>query len=436
MKLARLAIALSLATTALPAIASPDARSLGMGGTGVATAHGAAAAFHNPALLARHGKERFSLILPALQAGLTDADDTLTDFQDIQDGSMQATTDAFNAFQASTTVANGQALGAAVNRLDTDLASIDKGTFDARLGVMPLSFAVLRDTTSFALSTNASVRLEGMFNYNDQGLLSGYSSLLTDGAITNTEANDPANGPYFDATCVASQNTAITPAYEPCLLLPEDTLQSAVGVVGLATAEVGFSFARTVTIGGQDLQVGVTPKFQQVRTYYYLSVANSHVSGSELSDYEKSYTTGNLDIGLAKTFAGTPWSVGLAVTNLIPQEFETVVSPMSGSSFTLEMAPKVTVGGEGHWKRATLTADLDLTKTESLTRIGNDEQFLSVGGEFGWRALNLRAGYRHNLANSEYKGGLTAGLGLGPVSVSGLYADNAASVVVQFSTPY
>lgn len=427
------ALTVLLCTISFQVNASPDARSLGMGGTGVASAHGAASPLHNPALLARHASDdRFSLILPTLNVGLVDADDTLTGFQDAQDGSFDKTTQAYENFQMNPTAANGMALGQEVTGLNRDLVKLDKGSFQLDANVLPLSFAVFREKTSWAFFTNASMRMDGLFSYNDQSMLTAYSNILTDGTVTNPEAT--GNPSIFDGPCVANEQ-ATTQQYEQCLLYPDEAARSTLSAVGLAVAEAGISFAHTLNLGGYDVEVGVTPKYQQVRTYYYQQTANSETSSSELTDYEKAYTTANVDVGFAKTFIGTPWSTGLVIKNMVPQEFDTVADA-AGKSYQLKMTPQVTVGGQGKWAHSTLTADLDLTKTDSLAGFGDDTQFLSVGGEFGLRSLNLRLGYRHNLADGEFKGGVTAGLGLGPLALSALYADNAASVALQLGTPF
>jgi len=215
------------------------------------------------------------------------------------------------------------------------------------------------------------------------------------------------------------------------LTLTEDNrpeLKSSVSVVGANIAEMGVSFARRFNINGEDINVGITPKFQRLDMFDHTYIAESLVDGSELeaieNDFigyiEEHYTTKstmNIDIGISKDFVYKgKIRAGLVIKNLISQTFETD----SGSKITIPTQARV---GIAHMAKFTTFAfDIDLTENEPLS-FGEPTQYVAFGAELNiFDHAKIRAGYRNNIAVIN-GASISAGLAFTPF---GIGADVAA----------
>jgi hypothetical protein len=204
----------------------------------------------------------------------------------------------------------------------------------------------------------------------------------------------------------------------------EDTLQSRGRVLASAVAEVGISVASTFDLpDGQQLQVGISPKYVELRTFQYTETVAGFEDDNADSDENQTEKSGfNLDVGAAYAFGeDKQWNAGVVIKNLIPMELDSSVStdPLKQEQqYTLELKPMLTAGvahiGEYH----VLTAELDLTKKKGFGYADNT-QWLAVGAEFdAFRYAQLRLGARQNLASNDDNDGIaeetqfTAGIGL------------------------
>lgn len=426
-----------------------DARSVGMGGTGVASARFASAALFNPALLAaQDGSDKFGMILPSIGVSATDAGSVHNDVKNLQDGSFSNTENDFNSFRNTPTSATATAMSGDLMQLNAGLAQISDKSLDFQAGLVPLSVAFPGKKFAVGIYSNVSVDVAARFEYakSDSALLTEYANFMGKAApyIDNANsgdksaqanlallANDPQYSDIFSgAGCVAakqSTGSSTSGAVAACVKDPNNSVQSSIQAIGAAIGEVGIALAHEY----DGVAVGVTPKFLNVKTFYYSKVLQNNTSFS-VSDSSKSYTAMNVDLGVAYKVPESPWKLGASVKDLIPESFDTVTDS-TGIKYAVKVNPRVTVGGEGRWRFGTLTADLDLTRNQSPVPWGNASQFLSVGGEFDLWILKARAGYRQNLIDGPIKNEISAGLALGPLAVSAFTGttQNTAGVVAQ-----
>ncbi|BCE00263.1 conjugal transfer protein TraF [Marinicellulosiphila megalodicopiae] len=244
-----------------------------------------------------------------------------------------------------------------------------------------------------------------------------------------TELEDYANELAAKATEVDLQVTAAQQSSEQIenydgnyisggeLTLSEDNrpeLASSISIVGANIAEIGFSLARRFKINGEDVNIGITPKFQRVDLFDHTYIVEALIDGSEIEEIEQDlvgyienhYTTKNtmnIDLGASKdfTYKGNI-RVGLVIKNLIPQSFK------SKGGNTITIPTQIRVGAAHTAKFTTFAFDLDITENSPLS-FGEPSQYLALGAEFSlFGHAKLRAGYRNNIA---VKNGATFSMG-------------------------
>jgi hypothetical protein len=383
-----LTIALCLASTS--ALASPQAfmssRSFAMGGTGVALAHPAAAGASNPAMMASKHHEwsdDFGLILPSVNARFADEEETMDQIDDIQDliDDFEEAQQSFNQQDAEDTAGE---LRRRLNAFDRDTVRVDVG-----LGI---ALAVPTDSYSVGFFTNGNLQatVRGEFDEDDEQLLKD----IEDG-------NSAIAGVNLD-----------------------QELESRGRVLAAAVTEIGISVATTIDLAdGSQLQIGVSPKYIQLRTFQYTETVAGFEDDDFDNDENETDKSGlNLDIGAAYAFGDqNEWNAGVVVKNLIPMELDSNASsdPLKNEQeYTLELKPMLTAGiahtGEFH----VVTAELDLTKKTGFG-YADDTQWLAIGVELdALRYAQVRFGARQNLASNDDNNGIaeetqfTAGIGL------------------------
>ncbi len=383
-----LAIGLSIATTS--AMASPQAfmssRSFAMGGTGVAVAHPAAAGATNPAMLAAEHHEwsdDFGLILPSVNARFADDEETIDQIDDIQD--------TIDRFQELDKTSNPNDARQAAGDLRRQLNNFDRDTVRADAG-LGIALAVPSDSFAFGFFTNGNVRatVRGEFDEDDEQFL-------------------------------ADLETATIPE-----LLAADLdrdLESRGSILASAVTEVGISLATSIELQNDSrLQIGVSPKYVQLRTYQYTETVSGFEDDDFDSDENETEKSGfNLDLGAAYAFGSrSQWNAGVVVKNVIPMELDSAATRPTEEERTLKLDPMVTVGIAHKGDFHVLTAEVDLTKKEAFG-YEDDTQWVALGAEFdAFRYAQLRFGVRQNLASNDDNNGIeeetqyTAGIGLSP----------------------
>ncbi len=235
-------------SVALPSLSLPlvpfDARSIGMGGTGVASARAAHAPRFNPALLSMSGDDKVGILLPQLGATVVDEEelfDSITDFVDEEyverfetsidniRANVSSITDSANAINTAIDDVNVSGLQSAVNSLTSDagLLSTETNTLDATANELSINLAGLSNKTvrgkaggsfglaiptdgwSFALTVSSDVDFAGVLNItsNDLSTITDY----TGAASSYTDELDEYAQAAGDALLVVqSLDAAIT----------------------------------------------------------------------------------------------------------------------------------------------------------------------------------------------------------------------------------
>lgn len=417
-RLSRLSIAIGLTVATTSTLASPQhfmtARSFAMGGTGVAVAHPASANTANPAMLAadHHGwSDDFGLILPSVNGRFADEEETADQIDDIQD--------TIDRFQELDKTSNPQEARDTAGELRRQLNEFDRDTVRADAG-LGISLAVPTDNFSVGFFANASLRatVRGELDEDDDQFLEFLETATT-------------------AELLAAD-------------LDRD-LQSRGKVLASAVAEVGLSFARSIELrNGERLQLGITPKYVELRTFQYTeTVSGFEDDDFDSNEFETSKSGINFDIGAAYVFGdGRQWNTGAVIKNIIPMKLDSAASrPELGEvKRTLEFDPHLTVAlahsGEFH----VVTAELDLTKKKAFG-YEDETQWLSLGAELdAFRYAQLRLGVRQNLASNDDNNGieektqLTAGIGLSPfgarLNIGALYSDAEVGAAIELGAAF
>lgn len=345
-----------------------DGRGNGMGNTGVTSADYVLAPFYNPSLVAVHREEDdFGLLIPAIGATVRDTDETIDTIDNLQD--------AIKAFENS-----GSSDPAQAAKLNSYLTQLEDNK--------PLSVAAGAGlAVAFPIKTLSA-------NFFSRG----YAEIIAVQDIAVNGGDTPA---------------AVKTRYE----------SSNVDMIAFGYTEYGLALAKQFNINGQDFSFGVSPKYQQLRTYKQ----NLSVEDFDLSDYDKSKTTKNtFNMDLGAVWLIDNYRIGVAVKDLFSKKIDTL--DVAGVS-TYDLNTQVTVSGAYAHEFLTATIDWDLTKQKRFVGLADDTQFLRLGVEgnaFGW--AQLRAGYQFDTEDT-LDDVITAGIGISPgdlvsFDIAGSYAGN------------
>ncbi|EGR1985571.1 TPA: conjugal transfer protein TraF [Vibrio parahaemolyticus] len=353
MRKTTLAVTSALTLLSLPSFAAPyaaDARSHGMGNTGVVSADYLTAPLHNPALGALYREnDDIGLLIPAFGVNIHDEDDALSTVDDVQD--------LYDSIQGLPTPADEAAMNQLLDQLDSSVPIVINGG---------LTFAIAIPTRFMSMNLFSA----------------GYVEILAAPDIS-------------DAT-----NTA------------ERYLNSAVNLAAFGSAEYGVSLSRTYTLGGQTVAFGLTPKYQQLKTY----TQRTTLDDFDIEDYDKSEVSKNafnMDVGIA--WYHEAFRAGLSVKDVFKQDIKTKLG-----SYTYELTPQATVGIGYVSNYVALSLDADLTTQKRFKELDDDTQFVRIGIEgdaWGW--AQLRAGYEIDLENN-LDNSVTGGIGISPFDVVSL----------------
>ncbi len=373
------AVGLAGILTAHQALAVPfssfDPRSFAMGGAGVAAATSANAVFFNPALLAAaNADEDFSVDLfggarAADPGDMVDAVDTFSANNSIQ---------GLNNALASYTGTNPQPVVDAANLLITDLERLSKKAVQ-----LEADAALVIGVPSKKIG--ASVYINGW---------------AVGGGVANVTDTDIQAINDVVIAVTGSPPTAPTD--------PTTTLTSSVSARFAVIQEVGVALARD--FGGY--AVGITPKYVKVKTNDYQFVGDQIDAATiDLSLGEAEDSNFNLDLGVARDL-DNGLKVGLAVKNLLAQEYTTVLNN------TIKIDPMARVGGVYQNSWTTVALDLDLTENDP-GGFDAKSQYLALGAEFDvFDTAQFRVGVRHNMSDTPYEANTySAGIGLSPFGV-------------------
>lgn len=262
-KFSKVAIAIiSCASMSAHAGYTADARSNGMGNTGVVSADYLTSPFHNPALGALYrDSDDVGILLPAIGAQISDKDDALTAVDDIHS--------LWDEIDRNTGATPGQEA-----ELENLLSQLDSAApMNAKAG---LSAAIAIPTRHVSINMFAK----------------GYTEVV---AITDIESSGTAEQRYEN---------------------------SEVGAMAFGVADYGVAISRNFNIGGQQVSFGVTPKMQTLMTYSLKSSLNDF-DFEEYDENEVKETAFNMDFGMAWNYHGL--RTGLVAKNIIAQEIDVEV---------------------------------------------------------------------------------------------------------------
>jgi hypothetical protein len=288
------------------AIAAPfgsfDARSAGMGNTGVASATIANAPFFNPALLSfQKPKDNFALLF-TLGVRAADPAGLIDDIKAFQS--------AYDSFKASPNPSSLAAGDAALTSANGKAALVD-------------------------VNTAVSLGFSGT-DWGGALLLNGYS---LNGITVKKGTDDFTN--------------------------PTPTDPSTLNVMGLQVVEIGASLARGFGPEDSRFAVGVTPKYMKIKTNdYQKPLADVSTDAKDIIDNPANHTeatTVNADVGI---IYGDPlgWRTGLAVRNLASKDYVTV----NGRTISLEPQPRAGVAYSNNWVTLAVDMDLKENKPVSF----------------------------------------------------------------------
>lgn len=396
-----------------------DARSLSMGGVGVASARASSAGLFNPALLAAQASDAdFSIVLPSVGVVLDDRDNVIDIVDEIQNGSLAKAEDAIERSNNNPDPQAVRDVGVAARALAADLPRMGSKPVNLEMGGgIGLGVPSRKVGVGFHVNGAVSAGVMATVSRNDMTVLNTLADYTEDnggGSFADNCAADDAPGglDILDSTCQVR---------------PLDKLmKSSLTVVGVMISEVGLSLAHELSFGEEKLAIGITPKVVKVDTIHYRQTINSNEGTEDIIDdarYRKEYEDVNLDVGVAKTFGGegSRLVVGGVIKNLISRSYETAPDD-TGRTYDVSLEPQVRAGVSKFWGGFSVAADVDLTKNQSAG-LGEDSQFLGLGMEADGRYAQFRLGYRHNLVSDGIQDMATIGFGLGPLALTALYAD-------------
>lgn len=375
-----------------------DPRSLAMGGVGVTTATARNASFFNPAALAATKEdEDFAFnITAAVRANDPDKLEDDIDGLETSGDRLDAEVAKFTA-PGGATPGNAATLGPAVGDFNNQLKNVNNKALDASVfgGVI---LAIPSKGFGVGLHGAGLADFGAKLNYQDEPFFGGLATEITD------------CGNNVVASCAAAE-TRINNQKDANGDLQ---LDSKLRVRGVMVTEVGLALAHRFTeYGGID--VGITPKSQKVKTFNQeISAQNSEI------DFDKNSietSTFNLDVGVTKTY-GDSYKAGVVIKNLINKEYA-----LANTTDKIKLERQVRLGVSHHTNWTVVGLDLDLVKNKGIEGFTQDTQFLGIGAELDVWLMQLRVGYRHDLAGN-YDGMASAGVAL---NLFGLHVDIGAA---------
>lgn len=426
-----------------------DARSMSMGGTGVATARSHNASLFNPALLIDANPARYNRLHMHAYAGgrLLDRNqfiDTAKMFRDRYEGdpedwfegqanltpSREMTSEPLRA-----TSQNLRTLQADANQLANKPLRVS-GSYglafsypQARwaVGGYYREFMVLGSILRIADEDNASLErvsttLDLLANLVDDVTELYLQMPRDEAAVRRLTLDDLASlaGPTLNSLIAldpylnyqALQNDllerTVSNNAEDYLRYPlPNELTSALENQGAEVTEQGLSIARTFTPDHFNGPIKVAMTLKQVgftTIHYRQPLTEFDLSAYRESEHRRRNNHFNMDLG-ALYHLDAHWQLGLVVRNLFRREFATVLDDV------ITMRP-IARAGLGYirnpWR---LSLDLDITRNDPLG-FDPDQQYLSLGAEwFAWRNTALRGGVRTNLVDGETLPSIGFGLG-------------------------
>jgi hypothetical protein len=365
--------------------------------------------------------------------------------------------------------ANTPALVLHSNAVADDLEDLNEKSLRLNLGVN-IALAVPSKNYSMALSAGSSAVISGqvLVNDSDTDILRNYSA-ATSAFLSKVDALQAALAAADNLAPSDPEVAAIEAAEDEVnafnygggqagtgsdegdtaiftkgkLVADEAALKSKLQMVGVGITDIGLTVSRVFNIKGNNIAFGITPKLQKVTVFDYTQDLDGEecfidtedtdndlntteeicrdveFDSDAVTDSTEEYTSFNLDLGAAYKFgAEQQFQAGIVIKNLIPHEYESApyVDTNGVLGTIVETNPMVRAGISHHTDWTKVAFDLDITENDPVA-FEEATQYASLGAELNvWRTVQLRAGYRANLASSG-QDVVTAGIGFSPFAV-------------------
>lgn len=345
---------------------SVDARGDAMGGVGVVSATYLTAPFYNPALAAIYRRnDDAGMLLPGVGASYSDENQLVDNIDKMADLIQGVDVNDSSTY----TPEKINELDSVMNDMEGDNARLEIGAV-AAFGI-PNPYL---STTIFAKAYAESFVAPDIATSND--------SLPADAAIIDRAS------------------------------------RSQVNAVSIGILEAGASFAKYQTVLGQHMSFGISPKIQRINTYIY-SASVQNYDLKDVFENSTSESTFNIDVG-ALWFYG-PLRLGFSGTNLVSRDIESQMITTSGGStqtYTYQLRPQYTIGAGFVSDYFSLSADYDVNEDKKFDQFADNTQWARIGMEIDiMRQLQLRAGYKKNLAYDDSEDTVTGGVGISPLGL-------------------
>jgi len=407
-----LAGAISLASFQVAALpfTGVDARSISMGGTGVAAGSIVNASTFNPALLAASREDEdfnFSLAIGVVARDEDDMLDAIDELQAVDTFTGNDVVQQFSAdmtaYEAAVTALIGGGAtttldittGAATEISDVQASAADLTTALDNLGNKPIEIGV---NVGFNISIPSETLGMSVFA-NSRAIISGS---LTDVNLDTAEITNIVN-----EVTAPTNFTNLTTLADP--FAGGTNTNTKLVLNGGAVTEVGVALATKIA----GIAIGVTPKNLRIDTVESVTGVNT-VDTNNLDDTGETFEDINFDVGIAIDLGAL--KIGAVGKNMIEQEYTLQNSSVPGTKVVIEPQLRAGIAFDAGW--ATLTMDQDLTENKGVITndvIGDslDTQYTSLGIEFDLSLVQIRAGYRtNNLDSSGDSDVVTAGIGI------------------------
>lgn len=430
-----------------------DARSMAMGGAGVAGANSANAAAFNPALIASdEDTKSFSMIPLVLNIEGYDENNFIDNIENAEkaingsgglDEIMQSIAfaniepdDPYNPLLADA-AAKTTELRSYMNTLNKSRATVNAATgLAVQFGkIQPI--AVVFDGGAI---TSTGLK----FSLADTTELDAYTAFMQDGIITTQEYTALNNAGLADNSGSGIIFTSFAD--------PNKELHSLVEVVGASYIQLGVSVANHFDFAGQKIALGVTPKVIEINAVkFHQSVEAQDIEVDEVFSDENitSKTDFNADVGMTlKPIDTMPLTVGVVVRNLFSRSYELKKSqaeldleanlyPEAAADLAnfnlvqdLKIEPQLTAGIAYTLPAVNLLADIDLNEAEVL---GQRTQELSMGAEFSAKFLKLQIGHTISIGGDDVQDSSSAGFTAGFLDVAAVFTGDHIGGVIQTS---
>lgn len=374
-----------------------DARALAMGGTTLAIGDTSQAQYYNPALLAFHSGDEDKTrdgrtYFPTLVVQATDTVEAALDAVDKElDAKLSS---AINTYNSTPSSAQAASVSANANDLREVLDKI------ANKDVAINSF--------FGLSVSEPSEREGGAFYIGARVIGAGTSRVTDTDLRLLDDYIAA----AEALAAGATPQAVAAQYPSLVNASGDlrdltpTLSSSADVSALGISEWGMAAAKEVSVWGQAVSFGITPKLMRVDAYRDQASFNNVSSNTlnaqlnELEDTKSTHITFNADLGIAAIIA-KHYRVGIAIKDTFAKDFTTQQSadPITGLArpdLVVKLHPRTRMGVGYVNEHLSIGLDYDL---EESTPMANEapSQDVSLGAEYRlFDGLALRVGYRQD----------------------------------------